>query len=85
MCCLSVATRVTTASARRPPSRACSRRITGQVATTMAADQIAGPMNGRSTQKAARISPAMNNTAKVLRARSARGSVMRCAPGRQTR
>ena len=67
----------TTAGSLRCHRRACRRSISGQVATTIVVAQMPAPMNGRKTQNAARIKPAMNSTPSVVRARSWRGSGMR--------
>ena len=60
----SVITKV--ASQRRPPTAACTRRISGQVATTTIAAQIAGPMKGRSTHSDAPIRVARDSTPSVV-------------------
>jgi translocation and assembly module TamA len=62
-----------TASQRRPPVAACTRSISGQVATTTIVAQMAGPRKGRNTHSDTPNSSPMNSTPKVTRARSRPG------------
>ena len=62
-----------TASFRRPQSHACSRRITGHVATTIIEAQMIAPRKGRRIQTVDAISATMNSTPSVVRGRSGRG------------
>ena len=64
-----------TASFRLPQSHACSRRITGHVATTIIEAQMIAPRKGRRIQTVDAISATMNRTPRVARGRSGRGSM----------
>ena len=69
-----------TAGPRRPPNRRSRRWSIGQVATTIITDQTKAGRNGRRIQNDEKASPARNITARVVRARSLRGSLMAVAP-----
>jgi hypothetical protein len=63
----------TTASQRRPPTRDCTARIKGQVATTIIPAHTIAARNGWSTHSDARIRTPMTSTPSVMRARSREG------------
>ena len=70
-----VAVMAATARFRLPQSHACSRRITGHVATTIIEAQMIAPRKGRRIQTVDAISATMNRTPRVARGRSGRGSM----------
>ena len=61
-----------TATQRLPPAQACTRSISGQVATTTIVAQMVGPRKGRRIHSEPPISSPMKSTAKVVRVRSER-------------
>jgi hypothetical protein len=64
-----------TAGARRPPHAPSTRRISGQVATTIIVAQMKAARNGERIHSEPAISPPMNSTESVVRARSEPRSV----------
>ena len=65
-----------TASQRRPHSIACTRSMSGHVATTIMVAQITAGRNGRKIQNEVAMSPTMQSTASIVRVRSRRLVVM---------
>src|SRR6185503_17464211 len=65
-----IATMIVVASARLPPTRFCTDRSSGHVATTIAVAQISAPMKGSNVHRLPTISRPMISTVRVVRVMS---------------